>query len=450
MPRGVVAAVTGLLLCLSPAGALGRAGGEGHTLDLGGSIRTFVFALDTSGHPLLYGEESDVEGLSDTILRLTADGRTGSKGFYEVHVVQDLLLTTAPAAAGGGAIGIADTTARYRALDLSWIWLEEEDVEARLSLDRLNGGGSRGRTDLRFGRQAINFSQAWFWNPLDVFLSFDPEAFDRSYKAGVDALRADVALGPFSSLTFVAAAGNELILRPTGEGLRVAAVNFSEEPWYGSAGLVRVITNRSHWDLTLQGGKVYGGWQVGAGFSGEVGPLGLRGEGTYLYADDGGEAILPDPGSASGLREVPLIEDHGMIVIGADHRFDSSLYLNAEYFYNGAGEDSDYELSIARVAVGETTNLGVHYVGLLASYEIFPILTGQISWIHSFTDGSDLLSPVFSWSVADEAECLFGAILGFGDAPGLRTAADGTEYPALESEYGSYPNTYFLELIFYF
>ena len=96
------------------------------------------------------------------------------------------------------------------------------------------------------------------------------------------------------------------------------------------------------------------------------------------------------------------------------------------------------------MAVGETTNLGEHYVGLLASYDIFPILTGQISWIHSFTDGSDLLSPVFSWSVADEAECLFGAILGFGDPP------DGTEFPALGSEYGSYPNTYFLELIFYF
>lgn len=191
MPRGAVAAVIGLLLCLSPAGAFGSAGGQGHTLDLGGSIRTFAFALDTSDHPLLYGEESGVEGLSDTILRLTADGRAGSKGFYEVHVVQDLLFTTAPAAAGAGAIGIADTTARYRALDLSWTWLEEEDVEATVFLDRLNGGGSRGRTDLRIGRQAINFSQAWFWNPLDIFLPFDPEAFDRSYKPGVDALRAD-------------------------------------------------------------------------------------------------------------------------------------------------------------------------------------------------------------------------------------------------------------------
>jgi hypothetical protein len=449
MPRSA-AFLVGLLLCASPALAFWSAEGEGHSLELGGSLRTFAFALDTSDHALLFGEESDVEGLSDTILRLTAEGRAGGSGSYEVHLVQDFIFVTAPAAAGAGAIGIADTTARYRALDLSWTWLEEEDFEATLFLDRLNGGGGLGRTDLRLGRQAINFSQAWFWNPLDIFLAFDPEAFDRSYKPGVDALKADVSLGPFSSLTLVAAAGNELVIVPADDGLRVRAVDFSEEAWYGSAVMARAITSRRHWDLALQGGKVYGGWQVGGGFSGEVGPVGLRGEATYLFASDGGEALLPDPSSETGLRAVELIDDHGMVVLGADHRFQNSLYLNAEYFYNGAGAAPDYALAIARVAVGETTNLGEHYIGLLASYEFYPILTGQLSWIHSFDDGSGLLSPVFSWSVADEAECLFGAILGFGDRPGSRTSADGTEYPELQSEFGSYPGTYFIELVFYF
>ena len=450
-PRRLAGAfLAGILLVAALPSAARSGGGSSHALDLGMSIRTFAFALDTSGHELLFGEENSTEGVSDTILRVTADGRAGSSGIYEVHLVQDFFFTTAPAAAGGGAIGIVDTTARYRALDLSRTWLADGDFEATLYLDRLNAGGSLGKTDFRVGRQAINFSQAWFWNPLDIFLAFDPEAFDRSYKSGVDAFRADVALGSFSSLTLVAAAGNKLVIEPTEAGLRVEAVDFSEESWYGSALMARATTTMSHWDLAVQGGKVYGGWQAGGGFSGEAGPLGLRGEATWFFADHGGEELLPDPSSSTGLRTAALIDDHAQVVVGADHRFQNSLYLNGEYFYNGAGTDSDFALSIARVAVGETTNLGEHYAGLLASYELYPILTGQLSWIHSFTDGSDQLSPVFSWSVADEAELIFGAILGFGDGPELQTAADGTVNVSVESEFGTYPSTWFAEFILYF
>jgi hypothetical protein len=204
----------------------------------------------------------------------------------------------------------------------------------------------------------------------------------------------------------------------------------------------------NHWDLALQGGKVYGGVQAGAGFSGEIGPVGLRGEAAWLFASGDGSALLPDAQTGS-VRKVELIEDHGKVVVGADHRFASSLYLNAEYFYNGAGEEDDPALALARVAVGETTNLGAHYGALLASYELHPILTGQLSLIHSFTDGSDLLSPVFSWSVADEAQCIFGAILGFGDRPALRQTEE-QPFLELQSEFGSYPDFAFLELIFYF
>ena len=42
---------------------------------------------------------------------------------------------------------------------------------------------------LTIGRQAVSFGKAHFWNPLDVFLAFDPFQFDRDYKPGVDAQR---------------------------------------------------------------------------------------------------------------------------------------------------------------------------------------------------------------------------------------------------------------------
>lgn len=444
-----LAAAAALLFSPPCARAYHQVSGERHGLDAGGSIRTIAGAFRNYDEPLLFGDGNKVDGLSNTILRLTVEGDAGERGGYEIHLVQEFLFTTARGGAGTAApLGIADTAARYRALDLTWTWLEEEDAEASLYLDRLNAEWSRGKADLTVGRQAINFSQAWFWNPLDIFLPFDPEAFDRSYKPGVDALRTDVSLGRFSALTFVYAAGNRLEIRPSGDGLQVTAEDFTEDPWYGSALLARLRTNARHFDLTLQGGKVYGGFQAGGGFSGEAGPLGLRGEATWLFAAGDGAALLPDP-RRGGLREVQLIDDHAEVVIGADHRFESSLYLSAEYFFNGAGEEDDPALALARIAVGETTNIGVHYGALLASYEFHPILTGQLSLIHSFSDGSDLLSPVFTWSVADEAECIFGAILGFGDRPALRQTGEGA-FLELQSEFGTYPDFTFLELIFYF
>lgn len=435
---------------LSPSAARASSRSEGDTLrlDLGGSFRTVAAFLDNYDEPLLFGEGNGVDGLSASVLRLTARGGAAGVFDFEVHLVQEASFTTARTRGEtAGSTAVAGATARYRALRLSRRWVEEDDVSAILFLDRLAGKVSWGRADVTLGRQAVNFSQAWFWNPLDVFLPFDPAAFDRSYKPGVDALRADIALGPFSSFSLVAAAGNKLDLAAGKSGLRVAKRDFSDEPWYGSALVARGRTTISHWDVSLQGGKVYGGWQAGGGFSGEAGPLGLRGEATYLFADGGGQFPLPDPDSTTGLREAALVADHGTVVIGVDHRFESSLYLGAEYFFNGAGDENDPTVALARVALGETTNIGEHYLGAVASYEIGPLLSGRLSWIHSFSDGSDLISPVFTWSVADEAECVFGAVLGLGARP-KRDAETGRLAPG--SEFGSAPGRYFAEIVFYF
>lgn len=447
--RHPIALALAACVLLPPAAAwASKSGDDALRLELGGSFRTVAALLDNYDEPLLFGEGNGVDGLSASVLRLTARGGAAGVVDFEAHLVQEAVFMTARTR-GETAVStaVAGATARYRALRLSRRWVEEDDVSASLFLDRLACKVPWGRADVTLGRQAVNFSQAWFWNPLDVFLPFDPAAFDRSYKPGVDALRADVALGPFSSFSLVAAAGNKLDLAAGENGLRLAKRDFSDEPWYGSALVARGRSTISHWDVSLQGGKVYGGWQVGGGFSGEAGPLGLRGEATYFFADGGERFRLPDPDSTTGFREAALVADHGTFVIGVDHRFESSLYLGAEYFFNGAGDEDDPAVALARAALGETTNIGEHYLGVVASYEIGPLLSGRLSWIHSFSDGSDLVSPVFTWSVADEAECVFGAVLGRGARP-KRDTVTGRLEPG--SEFGSSPGRYFSEVIFYF
>jgi hypothetical protein len=449
MRHPFLAVLTGftLLLILSQGKPVRAAERGSH--QMGGSIRTIAGAVENTADQLVFGQDRTFYGISDTILRLTAEGRSATGTSYQAHLVQDVFFTTDTTGAGSTSFYENRARGRYRALDLSWTWAEEENSRATLFLDRLNAGRSSGKADVTIGRQAINFAQAWFWNPLDIFLPFNPEAFDRSYKPGVDAFLADFSSGPYTSFTLVAAAGNRLLIVPAdGGGLQIKAQDFTEEPWYGSALMGRARTTWHHWDLTLQLGKVYGGYQAGAGFSGEAGRVGLRGEATWFDAAGESTALLPGAGEKS-LVSTALVEDHASFVVGADHRFDGSLYLNAEYFFNGAGEEDNYLLSAARVATGGTTNLGKHYGGFLASYELHPLVTGQISWIHSFTDGSDSLSPVFSWSVSDETECLFGAILGFGDTPAA--GVTGENAALLQgSEFGTTPDWYFLEFIYYF
>lgn len=438
------AAIFVLTLCGMPEGARGSAS-PAWDLSLGGSFRTVAALVDNFDEPLLFGSGNGHDGLSVSILRLTAEGERNRDLSFEAHLVQDLVLTSAGDSSGSAAV--AGSGARYRAFDLSWQTLDGGEREGRLSLDRLNVRWSRGPVDFTLGRQAVSFSQAYFWNPLDIFLPFDPEAFDRSYKPGVDALRVDVALGPFSSLTIVAAAGNTFRLVPGATGFNVAKTDFADEPWDGSAVLARGRTTLSHWDVTLQGGKVSGGWQVGGGFSGGAGPLGIRGEATWLFAGEGDALAVPAPPGGEALGAVPIVEDYGRIVVGADHLFESSLYVNAEYFFNGAGEEEDLSPALARVAVGETTNLGRHFLGVQASYDIHPLLSGQVAWIHSLTDGSDLLNPTVRWSVADEAECIFGGIIGLGERPSVSAETGALE---IAGEFGAASNLYFTELIFYF
>jgi hypothetical protein len=433
-PALLAAALPALLAAAAP----GRAGERTGGFSFGASFRTVASVADNFDAPLIFGEGNDRDASLSGILRLTADGRGGA-GTFEVHLVQDVTASSSPLSDGAARGIVSGGAARYRALDLSRETLKGNDVRGNLFLDRLNARWRAGAADITLGRQAVSFSQAYFWNPLDIFLAFDPEAFDRSYKPGVDAVRADLALGAFSSVTLVAAAGNTFQIVPAAGGFTVEETEFQDEPWEGSALVARGRTTLRHWDVTLQGGKVSGGWQVGGGFSGEAGTLGLRGEATWLFAD-GGDTVLVPGGDVE-----PVAEDHGKAVVGADHLFASSLYVNVEYFFNGAGEDGDLAAAIPAVLTGETPNLGRHYLGAQVSYDLHPLLAGQVAWIHSLTDGSDLVTPTLRWSMADEAECVFGAILGFGDRP----VAEGGVL-SLTSEFGASPNLYFTELIFYF
>ncbi|UCG11164.1 MAG: hypothetical protein JSU72_11435, partial [Deltaproteobacteria bacterium] len=354
---------------------------------------------------------------------------------YEVHAVQAFNYTSAVGGPDSALFGVESVDLRYRAIDATWVWHEDENSSAVLFLDRFNAGFALPKADIIVGRQPITFGKAFFWNPLDVFLPFDPRQFDRDYKPGVDALRVDYPFGPFSGMTFVAAAGREV----DGTGQFADGDSTVSASWYGSALLARGFTTWKGWDLSLQGGKIYGGYQLGGGLVGEIGPIALRTEAAYFSAMDGSQPLPPSLGG-------DLVEDSFTAVVGIGRWFDNTLRLEFEYLFNSAGDPDNLDGSFVRFATGTILQMSRNVTGFLVSYEFLPIVVGQLVWLYSWDDSSNNLQPIVTWSMADNIDLLLGASINVGSRP----VVTSTGQVELQSEFGTFPNLYFMQFKWYF
>jgi hypothetical protein len=449
----VASALVAVLGAPVPVSAL--VGDSDGAIGVDGSLRTVGAVVDDYDFaPFFRGAETDQ--LSETLLRLTVAGRPAPWLRYELHGVQTVQYSSATS--GGSALpflDLAPSAVRYRAVDLTADWRRAGDYTASLFVDRANVELSLPWAEVTVGRQAITLGKTYLWNPLDVFLAFDPRSFDQEYKPGVDAIRVEVPLGPFAGIDVIGAAGRTVSLATAiaGEGRTVDA------SWPGSAILARAYATVHGWDVALQGGKVFAGEQLGAGLSGEALGIELRGE-AVLHLADQSPPLLPAlrPADVRRLargplvipRNVasapPLVDDSVSAVVGVGHRFESSLVLETEYFQNGAGDAGDLEASLLRLSTGGVLAMSEHLVGGFATYDLLPILVGEVLGIVSLDDGSVQVQPRLRWSAADEVEVVAGAALGVGARP----TTDALGLVRLRSEFGTFPDVYYAELKWYF
>ncbi len=414
----------------APAGAI--VGDTDGPIGLDGSFRTIPVFLDNGGIPRFFAPE-EREWRVKNVLRLVAAGRPSGSITWEIHGVQTADYFESAEGLFSGAEDSFLTgdggRLRYHAADLTGDWIDEDHWSGSFSLDRLAMKFSFSRTDLTVGRQAIGFGKAYFWNPLDLFAPFDPRRFDRDYKSGVDAVRADLALGGFSGLNLIAAAGERRAAETDG---------FWNASWYGSAVVARWFTTLSGFDLALQGGKVYGGALAGGALAGEAGPIEVRFEGARFFAARSDSLPWPFEGE--------MLADHWSAVIGVGRTFGNTLTLQAEALYNGLGDPDDLNASFARLAEGHMLHAGKHIAGFLASYDFMPILRGSLAALVSFDDGSSQIQPGLTLSAGDNTEFLVGGIWNVGEG---MIGVDEKE-PGAQSEFGTYPQIFYMEYKWYF
>ena len=366
--------------------------------DLSGNIRGNYLGI----HDNHLGKDRD-SGL--ILLRLILTGSVAQESWFEFHLLQGGMINPLPEAAAG-FVGFSGAE-RFRIDSLVHTQTNRGDFSSWMAVDRVNISLRFSRFDLTVGRQAISLGTTYFWNPIDLLTNFSPYEFDRDYKPGVDAAKADMALGELSGISLIYAAGKDF--------------DFNK-----SALLLRPFTNLFNFDLSMTTGWYRRDGFIGFDFSGEVGPgIGLRGALAYFDA----------------YRDTDFVQ----AVVGSEYRFTNNFYLSGEYFYNGFGttDTSRYLSKVLsdRILEGDLYNISRHYLGVIGIYEVTPLLNLSLATIVNLIDGSLLIDPTVIYSISDNAELVAGMVIGVGEEPSL---------PELKSEFGTYPNYTFVQMKYYF
>ena len=130
------------------------------------------------------------------------------------------------------------------AVDLEWLIADNENIVLSVIADRLFYQYSGSNSELRFGRQRINWGINTTWNPNDIFNSYNIYDFDYEERQGSDAIRFKLFPNYSSSIDFA--------YKFTGDIKRdVAAVMYK--------------FNKKSYDIQLLGGKYLEKVAVGDG-----------------------------------------------------------------------------------------------------------------------------------------------------------------------------------------
>ncbi len=250
-------------------------------------------------------------------------------------------------------------------LDLSANLFSGNSYLFHSTIDRLWIDFSKGNFQVRAGRQRINWGQNMMWNPNDIFNAYSFFDFDYIEKPGSDALRIQYYPGVSS--------------------LAEAAIKIDHNNDVTAAGLFRF--NHWNYDIQLLGGMLNSeDYVAGIGWSGDIKGAGFRGEFTYFHPID------------------HFSDTSGFMIVGvsADYTFKNSLYLLAEFLYNG------YDLSILNFSEFYFMPLSVktlsftdYSIGLQVAYPFTPLFNGNLAGMYFPSMDAFFAGPTLDLSLKD-------------------------------------------------
>lgn len=237
------------------------------------------------------------------------------------------------------------------------------------STDRLWLQFSHKKVEVTLGRQRINWSQTFVWNPNDLFNAYSFFDIDYPERPGSDAVRIQYYTGLMSSV--------ELAAKADSAGKITAA------------GLWRF--NKWNYDIQLLGG-IYqeDHYMAGLGWSGYIKNASFRGEASYFHPS---KSFSDTSGTIS-------------LALSADYTFSNSLYLQFEMLYNQMentkeGLNSFYDLYNMSLSARSLSFTEWNLFGQL-TYPLTPLLTAGIAGIYYPEYEGYYLGPNLNYSLRDD------------------------------------------------
>jgi len=238
------------------------------------------------------------------------------------------------------------------------------------SIDRLMIDYTFGNTQVTLGRQRINWSETFVWNPNDIFNAYNYFDFDYEEKPGSDALRVQYYTSPSDKIEF--------------------AGKLDDEKNITAAALWRM--NRWNYDFKALAGVMNSDdYVLGIGWSGQIARGGFRGECSYFRPIDN------------------FSDTSGALVasFGYDYAFENSLFLQAEILYNGNSEQIiDSVLSLFGSFRLSAKNPFLDGFSAFAgvTYPFTPLFSGSVAVIGNPDKKLLILIPSLEYSLAQNLD----------------------------------------------
>lgn len=246
--------------------------------------------------------------------------------------------------------------------DLSKIWVKNNDLVLHSNTERLYVDYHKTKWNVRVGRQRINWGLSTFWNPNDLFNTYNFLDFDYEERPGADAIKGQYFLKDNVNL----------------EGA-LAASGIDKK----SIGAIKYAVNKWGYDMQAIAGWYKQNKTVGAGWAGSIKDAGFKGEVMYFTKNN------------DSLRQLNLAME-------SDYIFKDGWYFNAGFLFNSTGISqpvTDY--SKLQFNLTPKNLLPVKWTtSVTASKGFTPLLTVSFSTLYAPGVNLLILLPSLKYSVS--------------------------------------------------
>ena len=255
-------------------------------------------------------------------------------------------------------------------VNMSWNILRDSAYVLNTAIDRVWIDFTRNKFQVTVGRQRINWSQTYVWNPNDIFNTYSYFDFDYEEKPGSDAIRFQYFIGPASRLEIAAKADKQQRM--------TAAALYRFNKWeYDFQALAGLFEQH---DLV-----------TGIGWAGQIAKGGFKGEATYFHP----------------VRNFSDTTGIFLASVEYDYTFKNSLFIQFEGLYNSNSfNSSDLLLQQMNAQLLNPKNpflSGFSVFGNI-SYPLTPLINASVAVILNPDNGMYFFIPSVTVSLSDNLD----------------------------------------------